>query len=262
MPENMIITKEEKKKPEKIKYIDYENYAMRSYNKIDNNLNKINAIANNQYLIVMDQKGNGYSKYKDILVNRFKPLSEENEGIVFYLKSIKNKRIWTSNYMNYLSKPDKYEITFSEDVSKIRRIDGGIETLTKVTTAQEEPVEIRNINIKNNGLEEEILEITSALEPLLSTEASANSHPAFNKLFLKFENVEENIITIKRRKITFPVSNSACLFLKILIWETLIIKDKLNYVSNRENYSSLNNNYELTNWVQLCQNNTIFLLNL
>ena len=34
----------------------------------------------------MDQKGNGYSKYKDLLVNRFKPLSEENEGIVFYLK--------------------------------------------------------------------------------------------------------------------------------------------------------------------------------
>ena len=102
--------------------------------------------------------------------------------------------------MNYLSKPDKYEITFSEDVSKIRRIDGGIETLTKVTTAQEEPVEIRNINIKNNGLEEEILEITSALEPLLSTATASNSHPAFNKLFLKFENVEENIITIKRRK--------------------------------------------------------------
>lgn len=200
MPENMIITKEEKKKPEKIKYIDYENYAMRSYNKIDNNLNKINAISNNQYVIVMDQKGNGYSKYKDILVNRFKPLSEENQGIVFYLKSIKNKRIWTSNYMNYLSKPDKYEITFSEDVSKIRRIDGAIETISKVTTAQEEPVEIRNINIKNNGLEEETLEITSVLEPLLSTPASANSHPAFNKLFLKFENVEENIIIIKRRK--------------------------------------------------------------
>ena len=32
MPENMIITKEEKEKVEKIKYQDYENYTQRQYN--------------------------------------------------------------------------------------------------------------------------------------------------------------------------------------------------------------------------------------
>lgn len=200
MPENMLITKEEKKKPEKIQYIDYENYAQRVYNKIDYNLTKINAISNNNYLIIMDQKGNGYSKYKDILINRYKPSEEENEGMFFYLKSIKNKRIWTGNYMNYLSKPDKYEISFSEDANKIKRIDGGVETVTKVTIAQEEPVEIRNINIKNNGLEEEIIEVTSSFEPVLCTQAQANTHPAFSKLFLSIESIEDNIILVKRRK--------------------------------------------------------------
>lgn len=200
MPENMLITKEEKKKPEKIKYVDYESYAIRTYSKIDERLNIINAIANNQYLIVTNQKGNGYSKYKDILVNRFKPLSDEVQVINFYIKNIKNNRIWTSNYMNYLQPADKYEISMSEDVTKISRIDGGVKTVSKVTVAQEEPVEIRNISLKNNGIQEETLEITSYIEPILSNAMQDYSHPAFNNLFLSFEYLEDGIILVKRRK--------------------------------------------------------------
>ena len=200
MPENMLITKEEKKKPEKIKYVDYESYATRTYKKIDERLNIINAIANNQYLVVTDQKGNGYSKYKDILVNRFKPLSDEVQGINFYIKNIKNKRIWTSNYMNYLQAADKYEISMSEDITKISRIDGSIKTVSKVTIAQEEPVEIRNISLKNNGNQEETLEVTSYIEPILSNAMQDYSHPAFNNLFLTFEYLEDGIILVKRRK--------------------------------------------------------------
>lgn len=200
MPENMIIAKEEKIKPEKIKYVNYESYAQRVYTKIDERLNIVNAIANDKYLIVTDQKGNGYSMYKDNLINRFKTTSDESQGIYFYLKSIKNKRIWTSNYMNHLSKPDKYEITLAEDTSKIKRIDGAIQTVTKVTVAQEEPVELRNIKVTNNGLEEEILEITSILEPVISKKAQDYAHPAFNNLFLTFECIEDNIILAKRRK--------------------------------------------------------------
>ena len=200
MPENMIITNEDKKKPKKIKYIDYENYAQRIFNKINYRLNEINAISNNQYLVVMDQKGNGYSKYNDILINRYKPLSDENQGINFFIKNIKNKRIWSSNNLSYLAKPDKYEVVFSEDVSKIKRIDGAIETTTSVCIAQEEAVEIRNMQIKNNGPEEEILEITSYLEPVLSNASQDYAHPAFNKLFLSIENVDSSTLLIKRRK--------------------------------------------------------------
>ena len=199
MPENMIITKEEKKKPEKIKYVDYENYAVRVYTKINEKINLINAIANGNYLIVTDQKGNGYSKYKDLLINRFKTTHDEAQGIIFYLKNIKNKKIWTSNYMNYLAKPDKYEISFSEDITKIKRIDGAIKTEEKITIAQEKPVEIRKLQITNNGLDEEIIEITAFLEPVLSKASQDYAHPAFNNLFLSFE-YENNIIIVKRRK--------------------------------------------------------------
>ncbi|MFR2533778.1 MAG: GH36-type glycosyl hydrolase domain-containing protein [Clostridia bacterium] len=201
MPESMIVTKEQKEKPMKIKYKDYEDYTQRVYTKIHEKLNPINAISNENYLIVMDQKGQGYSQYKDIQINRYQEEQEEVQGIFFYLKNIRNKRIWTAGYRNDLAKPDKYEITFAEDMHKIARIDGNIETTMKVTIASDKPVEIRQIEIKNTGMEEETIEITSVLEPILSTRRQDEAHPAFNSLFLTSEYLEEeNILLLKRKE--------------------------------------------------------------
>src|SRR5699024_4077790 len=112
-----------------------------------------------------DQKGNGYSKYKDIAINRFKKTDDIEQGIFFFFKNIKTKRIWASNQMNYLEMPDKYTISFSQEMTKIARQDGGIETITKIFINPNNPVEIRRIELKNLGNTEETIEVTSFLEP-------------------------------------------------------------------------------------------------
>lgn len=198
MPENIIITKEEKEKVEKIKYIDYENATQREITKINTKLNNVNVIGNDKYTIIMDQKGNGYSKYNNILINRYKYTDNEEQGIFFFFKNIKTKRIWTSNYMNYLSKADKYVMRFTPDMNKITRQDGNIETITKISVAPTEPVEIRRIELVNHGIEDETIEITSFLEPLISEKEQDYAHRAFNKLFLEYEIIEDTILI--RRK--------------------------------------------------------------
>ena len=198
MPENIIITKEEKEKVEKIKYIDYENATQREITQINTKLNNVNVIGNDKYTIIMDQKGNGYSKYNNILINRYKYTDDEEQGIFFFFKNIKTKRIWTSNYMNYLSKADKYVMCFTPDMNKITRQDGNIETITKISVAPTEPVEIRRIELVNHGIEDETIEITSFLEPLISEKEQDYAHRAFNKLFLEYEIIEDTILI--RRK--------------------------------------------------------------
>ena len=198
MPENIIITKEEKEKVEKIKYIDYENATQREITKINTKLNNVNVIGNDKYTIIMDQKGNGYSKYNNILINRYKYTDDEEQGIFFFFKNIKTKRIWTSNYMNYLSKADKYVMCFTPDMNKITRQDGNIETITNISVAPTEPVEIRRIELVNHGIEDETIEITSFLEPLISEKEQDYAHRAFNKLFLEYEIIEDTILI--RRK--------------------------------------------------------------
>jgi len=203
MPENVLITKEKKEKIEKIKNIDYEAYSVREYSKISEDLNNINVISNDNYTIVIDQKGKGYSKYGDILINRYKITDEEEQGIFFFLRNIKTKRVWTSAHMNYLSKPDKYNVVFTPDMSKFVRRDGNIESTTQVWVTPNNPVEIRRIELKNDGLTEETIEITSMLEPILSTASQDYSHKAFNNLFISYEFLEDtNTLLIKRNKRT------------------------------------------------------------
>ena len=81
MPEKFIITKENKEKVEKFKYKDYENYIQTTYKKIDERLITGNIISNENYVVAMNEKGEGVSKYEDIYINRFKATDDYGQGI-------------------------------------------------------------------------------------------------------------------------------------------------------------------------------------
>lgn len=201
MPEDVIITKEKKEKIEKIKNINYENYTVRSFSKLNNELNNYNIISNDNYTIGINERGEGFSQYGNILINRYKNTNDYPEGISFYIKNIRTKKVWNTMYSNNYVKPDKYEVNFMPDMDEFIRNDENITTKMKVITAPNDSVEIRNIEIKNNGNIEETLEISSLFYPVLSTKEQDYSHMAFNNLFLKYEYLNDtNTILVKRNK--------------------------------------------------------------
>ena len=192
MPETFIVTKEEKEMPEKQKYMDYENYAEITYNKLNPNLIRGNVISNQEYMVAINQKGEGISKYKDIYINRFKNTNEYNQGIFFYIKN--NKKIWSNYSENSI-------VTFMPDQDRIETVNDNIKTKVKITVDSEEPVEIRRLEIENIGENEEILEISTVFEPVLSKKEQDYAHPAFNNLFLKFDyDYDKNILEVSRKK--------------------------------------------------------------
>ena len=200
MPEKSIITKEKKEKVEKLKYKDYENYIQTTYNKIDERLITGNVISNENYVVAINQKGQGVSKYKNYYVNRFKPTDDYTQGIFFTMKNIKNKKIWSSNYSHNEHRETNYQISFMPDKDEQEIINGNIKTKIKTTVSSNEPVEIRRITLENRGNTEEIIELTSYFEPVLSTKEQDYAHPVFNNLFLMINYDEETeSITIKRR---------------------------------------------------------------
>jgi cyclic beta-1,2-glucan synthetase len=208
MPETFIITNQDKLKTDKIKYKDYENYFEKVYLKIDERLIRGNVISNENYCVAINQKGEGFSKYKDILINRFKETSENAQGIFFYIKNVNDKKILSSNYKansnveNYKlsNKTGNYKVSFSPDKDKIEQIDGNIKVKMAVTLDLNEPVEIRRLEIENIGDDLETLEITSFFEPVLSNKEEDYAHQAFNNLFLVYEyDKETNTIIVKRK---------------------------------------------------------------
>lgn len=78
MPSNMLVTKEKKEKLKRIKYTGYDNYVELKYTRLPNRLQAWNLLASEDYMIEMNEKGEGYSKYKDILVNKYKETSHHS----------------------------------------------------------------------------------------------------------------------------------------------------------------------------------------
>ncbi len=148
----------------------------------------------------MDQKGEGFSKYKDIYINRFNKNHDNPQGIFFTIKNIKTKKIWSSNYSFNENKEEQYQISFMPDKCEQEITSGNIKTTIKTTISSSEPVELRRIIIENQGNEEEILEVTSYFEPVLSSKEQDYAHPVFNNLFLinKWEQ-DTNSIIIERK---------------------------------------------------------------
>ena len=194
MPETFIITKEEKEKLEKLKYQDYENYAEAVYENNDERIVRGNVISNQNYTVAINQNGLGFSKYKDILVNRFKVTKDYNQGIFFYVKNIKSKKVVNVTSKNAIVK-------FMPDQDMFERVDGNIKSKMRITLGSEENVEIRRLELENIGSTEESLEVSCMFEPVLSRKEQDYAHPAFNNLFLVFNYDEkENILEVKRKK--------------------------------------------------------------
>ena len=197
IPETFITTKETKEQVEKIKYKDYENYTEQVITKIDSPIIRSNVISNQNYTIAMNQKGEGFSKYKNIYVNRFKKTADEKQGIFTYIKNIKTNRIWSSNYYN---KEANNIISFMPDRIEQEANFEGIKLKIKTTVAPNDDVEIRRLELENTGNEEQTLEIVSYFEPVLSTKEQDYAHPAFNNLFLVSEYDEKTKSLILKRK--------------------------------------------------------------
>lgn len=200
MPEEVVITKEEKEKVEKMKPVDYDAYSERTYLTCNPNRNLSNTIANQAYTIVTNQTGTGYSKYKDIQINRYQETDEENQGIFFYLKNEKRKKIWSSAILPQIALPDKVKITFFPDGDKWMRTDGNLETTLRIGIDPSEPIEIRRLEITNHGTQTETLEVTGFFEPILSTAKQDQAHKAFNNLFLRYQYQEEMETLVLERK--------------------------------------------------------------
>lgn len=234
MPENVILTKEKKEKPEKIKYKDYENYTEKVYTKIDPNFKRTNLISNENWTNVMLQTGEGYSKYNDIYINRYRANADVKQGISFFLKNIRSKKIWTAGYLPEISQPDKYTIHYTPDSTKLTRMDGNLETSIKTFLAPNDPVEIRCLKLKNHGQEEEMIEVTGCFEPILSTQEQDIAHPAFNNLFLRYHFLEQtNSLLIERHAREEKVEN---LFLGVCFYTQEDTVGELEYEIDKEKF--------------------------
>lgn len=192
MPTDMIITKEKKERPERPKNIQASGYIEKVINNTENSKKNYNVISNEDYKVVIDDKQEGYSQYKDIIINKYKPGYEQKQGMFFYVKNLKTQKI--------INLSDNCRVIFSTDKAKFIKQEGSIKLTMSVTLNPNKPVEIRRLEIENMGSSEEVLDVSFDFIPSLTTKDTEYAHPAFSSMFLKFKKENDNIIIERKSR--------------------------------------------------------------
>ena len=191
MPLDFIITKEKKQKPERPKS-NFNSGYIENYLKNPSRLDlKYNVISNEHYKIVINSLGQGYSEYKNNLINKYRESSELKQGINFYVKNLKNNRVLNLKFDTIMFSPDRAEFVCQEGALKFK---------LHVSLNPNKPIELRRIEIENFGKSEEILETIVDFIPVLSLRNSEYAHQAFNSMFLKFYREDEDLIVERHNR--------------------------------------------------------------
>jgi cyclic beta-1,2-glucan synthetase len=158
-------------------------------------------LSNNNYTLMITHNGSSISMYKDIVINRWRPsLIQDGYGMFFFIRNMRSKKYWSTTYLPTGIEPDSYRVLFMPDKVEFKRRDGNIETKTEVVVSPQDNLEIRQIVLTNKGFETASLEVTSYFEPVIDTYEADASHPAFSKLFISTEYLEEKKILLATRR--------------------------------------------------------------
>jgi len=158
-------------------------------------------LGNKNYNILLNTAGGGYSKFKNVMVYRWKEdLIRSSWGKFFYIKDLNSNEYTSSTYEPCREQGDKYEVNFYLYKAEFTKYWRELEINTIVQVIPEDNCEIRTIDIKNNSSEEKIIEVISYSEVVLQGYSGDIAHPAFGNLFITTEYIDElKGILAKRR---------------------------------------------------------------
>ena len=159
-------------------------------------------LSNGNYAVMVTGAGSGYSQWRDLSVTRWHEDGTcDAWGSFIYLKDVLSGEVWAAGFQPTGIEPDSYEVEFSEDRIEIARSDGTIATTLEIAISPESDAEVRRVSVTNFGTRIREIEVTSYAEVVLTQPSADRAHPAFSKLFVQTEFIEEiNALLATRRR--------------------------------------------------------------
>ncbi len=159
-------------------------------------------LSNGAYSVMVTTAGSGYSICEGNAVTRWREdVTRDNWGAFIYLRDVRSGAVWSAGHQPVRSKPNAYQIAFSEDKADFRRTDAGISTRMEIVVSAEDNAEVRRISLTNNSTRTREIELTSYAEVVLASPNADSAHQAFSNLFIETEFVHaENAILARRRQ--------------------------------------------------------------
>ena len=160
---------------------------------------EIGVVSNGQYTVLLNDRGSGFSRYRNILINRYRKVTADHYGTYLYIRNLRNDKLWSNTYSPLDVMPSQYRVSFASDKVSFMRVDDDIETKTEITVLKDYFAEIRRYTFTNNGNEDVDLELTSYGEVILATKDEDAGHRVFNsmKILSEYDQEHEALIFTK-----------------------------------------------------------------
>ena len=178
---------------------------------------EVSVLSNKKYSLLMNDRGNSFSRYRTLQLNRYRKVTEQDYGLFLYIKDLDTNYVWSNTFAPMNRKANKYEVVFASDKIKYIRKDGDITTKTEIVVTNEHHAEIRKITFKNESDEKKTLELTTYTEVILSENMSDISHRAFNNMFISTEFDKETNSLIAKRKTRGDDNVNSYMFNRLVI---------------------------------------------
>ncbi|MDD4643840.1 MAG: glucoamylase family protein, partial [Bacilli bacterium] len=172
---------------------------IREYNELKS-VPEFGVLSNGFYSLIINDRGVGLSKYKNLQVNRYRKIASEDYGIFLYIRNLNSNKLWSNTYAPLNAKPNSYKVAFASDRIKYVREDDGIVTTTEMTVVKDHNAELRKITFQNDTDRDVTLEITSFAEVIMCRNEEDIAHRAFNSLSINSEIDKDTSSLIFSRK--------------------------------------------------------------
>ncbi|MEP7356144.1 MAG: glucoamylase family protein, partial [Anaerolineales bacterium] len=168
---------------------------------------RTHVLSNSSYEVMVTNAGGGYSHYNDpvsgrtVAVTRWRPDSTlDNWGTFIYLQDTASGQTWSATFQPTAREPEGYEASYSVDRVEFRRRDLGIESHLEIVVSPRDNIEIRRVTLTNRSRRPRALALTSFAELVLDTPEADLAHPAFGKLFVESEYLDERHALLFQRR--------------------------------------------------------------
>ncbi len=148
-----------------------------------------NILTNGDFGAIVSQTGSGYSWKSNAQLNRItrweQDLIKDEWGKYLYIRDDVSGKFWSAGWKPVCAEPEFYEVHHGIGYTKIVSRNNGIESELLMFIANDEPVELWKVTLKNTTKKERTLSLYSYFEWNLG--AAPDWHREFHKCFLNTE---------------------------------------------------------------------------
>ncbi len=198
---------------------------------------EVSVLSNKKYCLLMNDRGNSFSRYRTLQLNRYRKVTEQDYGMFMFIKDLDTNKVWSNTYAPINKKPDKYEVVFASDRIKYYRTDDKVFTKTEIIVTKNHHAEIRKVTFKNESDKVKRLQLTTYTEPILCENMTDVSHKTFSNMFVHSNYDKKTNSLVVRRKSRGETDISSYMVNRLLIENP---KDEFTYETERSNFVGRN----------------------